>query len=141
MIRYLDSAEGIHASDLQGFFVDWPSAPSPDRHLELLRNSDEVMLAVDDETGTVVGFVTAITDGVLAAYVPLLEVLPEHHGRGIGRELMTRILARLGDYYMVDLVCEPDLQPFYERLGMRPAFGMITRNYGAQGGREPEVGT
>jgi len=67
----------------------------------------------------VVGFVTAISDGVLSAYVPLLEVLPDHQGRGIGSELVRRLLDRLGDLYMIDVVCDENVVPFYERLGLR----------------------
>lgn len=32
---------------------------------------------------------------------------------------------------MVDLLCDPDLQPFYEQVGMRRASGMFLRNYAA----------
>jgi hypothetical protein len=30
---------------------------------------------------------------------------------------------------MVDLLCDPELQPFYESLGMHRATGMMVRNY------------
>jgi len=86
------------------------------------------VLAVDEESGRVVGFVTAVSDGVLAAYVPLLEVLPDYQGRGIGSELMRRLLARLGDRYTVDLTCDEPLVPFYERLGLRRGVAMALRN-------------
>lgn len=33
---------------------------------------------------------------------------------------------------MINLMCNPDVQPCYERLGMRPSTGMIIRNYGRQ---------
>jgi hypothetical protein len=36
---------------------------------------------------------------------------------------------------MIDLLCDPDVQPFYGRLGMRPATGMLIRNYDRQSGR------
>jgi predicted N-acetyltransferase YhbS len=82
----------------------------------------------------VVGFITAITDGVLAAYIPLLEVLPEYQGRGIGKTLVRMLLKRLDGIYMIDLLCNPDLQPFYSEFGMRAMSGMAVRNYAAQGG-------
>jgi predicted N-acetyltransferase YhbS len=124
---YKTSASDVLPEHLSGFFVGWPHPPSAATHLELLRRSDEVILAVEDETAQVVGFVTAITDGVLSAFIPLLEVLPAHQGRGIGGELMRRMLDRLRRFYMVDLSCDAPLQPFYERLGMRPAQGMALR--------------
>ncbi len=127
MIEYAESVGGIGARHLEGFFVDWPTPPSPERHFELLLGSDHVVLARDGER--VVGFVTAISDGVLCAYVPLLEVLPSYQGEGIGSELMRRLLARLENLYMVDLCCDADLEPFYRRLGLQTLErGMGIRN-------------
>jgi len=70
-----------------------------------------------DCDGTLVGFVTAITDGVFAAYVPLVEVLPAFQRRGIGSALVENMLSRLRQCDMIDLVCDDDVAPFYERLG------------------------
>jgi ribosomal protein S18 acetylase RimI-like enzyme len=129
--EYVESADGVEADDLAGgFFVGWPQPPSPERHLELLRGSDQIVLARAD--GRVVGFVTAISDGVLSAYVPLLEVLPAYQGQGIGSELMRRLLAQLEGLYMVDLCCDAELEPFYQRLGLLTLErGMGRRNYEA----------
>lgn len=133
-IRYTDSLDGLLPGMLEGFFVGWPNSPSPQTHLEILRSSAAVMLAVDDETEQVVGFVTALSDGVLSAYLPLLEVLPQVQGQGIGRELVRRILEKLQGLYAVDLVCDDDLVPFYERFGFKPGRGMMLRNYDLQAG-------
>ena len=133
-MRYLTSTDAITVDQLHGFFVGWPNPPSPETHLAILRRSDAVVLAIDEETGRVVGFVNALSDGVLNAFIPLLEVLPEYQGRGIGSELVQRLLAQLGNLYAVDLLCDADVQPFYTRLGMQPAQGMILRNYARQSG-------
>jgi predicted N-acetyltransferase YhbS len=84
------------------------------------------VLARDD--GRLVGFINAISDGVLAAYLPLLEVLPEYQHRGIGSELARRMFDALGHLYMVVLVCDPELATFYERFGMVQLAGMARRN-------------
>ena len=120
MIKYTDSADSLSVQQLPpGFFQGWPNPPSRETHLRLLRESDAVVLALEAGSGAVVGFITGISDGVLAAYIPLLEVLPAYRGRGIGKELVRRMLDRLGHLYMVDLLCLPDLQPFYRSLGMQ----------------------
>lgn len=135
MICYRDALEGITADSLRGgFFFGWPNPPSVEIHLRMLQGSDHVSLALDDATGMVVGFVTAISDGVTCAYIPHLEVLPAYQGCGIGSCLMERMLDRLRDLYMNDLLCGADLQPFYARFGMRPAVGMAVRNYDRQFG-------
>lgn len=135
MIVYTDTVDGIDASQLTGFFVDsgWPTHPTPETHLRLLQNSAEVILAID-ETGQVVGYITAISDGILSAYIPLLEVLQPYQGQDIGSELVRRMLDKLQHLYMIDLLCDADVQPFYERLGMQPATGMLIRNYDRQSG-------
>ena len=127
MIEYTDSLAGIEPHHLHGFFVGWWEPPTPDKHLRLLRGSDHVVLAIDAEAGRVVGFVTALTDGVQSAFIPLLEVLPEYQRRGIGQELMRLMLDRLDAIPNVDLMCDPDVMPFYERFGMTPATGMVIR--------------
>jgi ribosomal protein S18 acetylase RimI-like enzyme len=136
MITYTDSLSGITDQQLKGFFAGWSNPPSPQIHLNVLQNSHAVILALDSDAGKVVGFISAISDGVLSAYIPLLEVLPEYQGRGIGSELVQRMLGQLKGLYMIDLVCDEGLRSFYERLGMRKAFGMMQRNFDRQNGKE-----
>ncbi len=106
MVRYVDSLDGIRLDMLHGFFEGWRRSVSPEEHLELLRGSNHV---------------------VLAAYIPLLEVLPDYRGQGIGTELVRRLLHKLKGLYMVDVMCDRDMQPFYARLGMLPSMGMMMR--------------
>ena len=131
MISYSSDVSGLTASDLTGFFVGWPKPPSPAQHLAVLRGSYRVVLARSD--GRIAGFVNMISDGVLTAFVPWLEVLPEFQGQGIGTELMRRILAEAQDFYSVDLTCDEELRPFYEKLGMFALTNMGIRNRAACG--------
>lgn len=117
MISYSGNSEDVRPADLNGFFVGWPSPPSNERRLDLLRGSDVVALAFDD--ASLVGFATAISDGVLSAFIPFLEVIPTHQRRGIGSRLVESLLAQLDDLYMVDVVCDSGLEAFYARIGFR----------------------
>jgi hypothetical protein len=45
------------------------------------------------------------------------------------------MLDRLRDLYMIDLLCDPELESFYAKFGMQPARGMATRNYHRQSGQ------
>lgn len=128
-ISYTSSLEGITEDSLQGFFVGWPHPPTPATHLELLKNSSHCLLALDSSTHKVVGFITAVTDKTLAAYIPFLEVLPAYQKQGVGKELVQRMLETLQNYYMIDLVCDPHIQQFYESVGMKRTSAMIRRNY------------
>ncbi|MHC4407437.1 MAG: GNAT family N-acetyltransferase [Planctomycetota bacterium] len=131
MVTYHSDLSRIQADDLQGFFSGWPSPPSPETHHRLLAGSTHFIVAVPEGESRVIGYVSAISDGVLSAYISQLEVLPEHRGHGIGSTLVRSLLERLHDLYMVDLVCDPDVQPFYEAAGMTRWSAMILRNYEA----------
>jgi GNAT superfamily N-acetyltransferase len=134
-VAYTTSLDGVAPEHLQGFFEGWPSPPKPDRHLEILRGSYRVVLAREPGDPRVIGFVNALSDGVLYAFVPLLEVLPAHRRRGVGAELVRCLFEELSDLYAIDLLCDAELVPFYARFGMRLATGMAIRNYGAAAGR------
>ena len=131
-ITYQETINGIRPSDLEGFFVEWSNRPSPERHLKILQGSDLLVLALS-KSRKVVGFITAITDGVSCAYISYLEVLPEWQGKGIGTELVTRMMQNLKTFYAIDLVCDEDTQGFYEKLGFSERCGMTIRNYESQG--------
>jgi len=134
MITYRCTLEGISPDQLDGFFDGWLNPPSKEMHFCLLHNSDAIVLAVDEDSKGVVGFITAISDQVLSAYIPFVEVLSEYRSQGIGKKLVRLLLDRLRDYYMIDLHCDEDLQGFYEKLGMNRASGMMIRNYKQQSG-------
>ena len=59
----------------------------------------------------------------MSAFIPLLEVLPEYQRRGIGSELVRRMLLLLADTYMIDLCCDEELVGFYERFGLADGSG------------------
>jgi ribosomal protein S18 acetylase RimI-like enzyme len=128
VIAYETALDGVREQDLAGFFAGWPTPPSPATHLRLLQGSDFVVLARDVENSRIVGFVTAVGDGVLSAFIPLLEVLPDYQGRRIGSELVRRMLSLLEGTYMVDLCCDEELVGFYERFQMSRWVGMGLRN-------------
>ncbi|WP_332838548.1 GNAT family N-acetyltransferase [Lysinibacillus fusiformis] len=134
MLIYKNNLEDISSDMLKGFFVDWPHPPSPETHLKLMENSSKVVVALNEQSNQIVGFITAISDGVLSAYIPFLEVLPAYKSKGIGKELINRMLIELQHIYMIDLCCDDDLVPLYEKFGMMKFNGMLIRNYSMQSG-------
>ena len=131
LVTFLDDFAAVVAlSDkmLTGFFVGWPTPPSPKVLSKLIRNSTYSIVAIDEAQDRCVGYVTALSDGILFGYVSSLEVLPEFQGQGIGQELVARMLKKLSNVYSVDIVCDPDVQPFYEKCGLRRCASMVTRN-------------
>jgi len=135
-IQYTKDITDITADMLNGrFFVDWPNPPDTAMHLKILMGSYRSFIAVDKEINKVVGFVNAISDGILTAYIPLLEVLPEYQGKGIGKKLIMLILEELKDLYMIDICHDKELVSYYAEFGAYPNHSSLFRNYSSQSGR------
>ncbi len=126
IIRYTNNPGSLVPHQLTGFFEGWPHPPSPARHLAILRASFAAWLAMDGDQ--CVGFINALSDGLLTAYIPLLEVLPEYRRRGIGSELVRRMVDTFRHFYAIDVVCDESVAPFYETHGFSKCAGMIKRN-------------
>ena len=127
MIEYTSDLSKITEKDLEPFFEGWGRKPSLSKRLKIVQNSNYVIIAKDNSR--VVGFINAISDKTLSAYIPLLEVIPEYRKRGIGKELVRQMMELLKEYYMIDLCCDEKLEGFYENTGMQKVSGMIKRNY------------
>jgi len=134
-MRLVSSLDGITPAQLHGFFEGWPNPPTPETLHHLLAHSYRISLAVEED-GRVVGLAQAISDGVLTAFIPMLEVHTSHRGQGLGTELTRHLLEQLNHLYGVDLSCDDDVVPFYERLGLKRANAMYLRNYARQNGGE-----
>jgi N-acetylglutamate synthase-like GNAT family acetyltransferase len=133
-LTYQTTADGLTEDQLTGdFFEGWLDPPSPATLLRILQSSDHVVVAARDEK--VIGFVTALSDEVISAFITLLEVVPEEHNKGIGHSLINQLLDDIGDIYMVDLVCDVNLSRFYAELGFATTTGMSRRDYAMQSGR------
>ncbi|MEX1378349.1 MAG: GNAT family N-acetyltransferase [Eubacteriales bacterium] len=124
-IKYQNTLENISPKMLDSFCVGWSKPLDGEKIFAILENSYKFSLAMDNKK--VVGFVQAISDKVKFAFIPMLEVLPEYQGKGIGTELMKNILSQLECIDNIDLICDAELQPYYEKLGMMKYTGMVIR--------------
>ncbi len=127
MITYISSLENITPSQLEGFFDGWWAKPNPETFLKTLHGSSHVILALENQQ--VIGFISAISDGMMFAYISLLEVLLTHQHQGIASELMRQMLLHYADLYAIDTSCDDQLVPFYEHFGMAQGNAMLIRNY------------
>jgi len=67
--------------------------------------------------GSLVGLGNAISDQGLVVYYPHLLVLPEYRRRGIGREIMKRLMNRYRGFHQHMLVAESKAAAFYRACG------------------------
>ena len=130
-VRTSRDASTVGADDVELFFQGWPVRPSSEQMLAALSGADEVALAWDGDR--LVGLATAITDGALFVYVPLVEVVADRRGEGIGARLVADLVARFPNRYGIDLSCDDDAVPFYEGLGFARVNAMVMRRPEALG--------
>jgi GNAT superfamily N-acetyltransferase len=72
-----------------------------------------------------VGFVRALSDGHLAAYIEDVMVHERCRHLGVGSVLMTRLLQELDGVAVVTLFCAPGTAPFYQQQGFQPSESVI----------------
>lgn len=67
-----------------------------------------------------VGYVDSVSNGVTDAYIQDLTVHADYQGKGIGTELMNRMIHELKErrVYMISVMFEENLLPFYQRFGL-----------------------
>jgi GNAT superfamily N-acetyltransferase len=98
---------------------EWSSAQKPELLHKALVSSHSLVTAWN---GTVlVGLGNAISDGYLVVYYPHLLVLPEYQGRGVGTELMRRLMARYHGFHQHMLVADGRALDFYQKCGFERA--------------------
>ncbi len=134
MITYSIDKSDLIGLDISNFFEEWPERPGEDVLRASIENATYVVLAIDPEKKRLAGYITALSDGVLSAYIPFLEVDRNYRERGIGHALVEKMVGQLGHLYMVDLVCDKELAGFYEEAGFESWHAMIRRNYANQSG-------
>ena len=133
-IRYSTDKKDISGLIASNFFDGWPNKPTEEVLKKSIENADKVVLAIDPEKNQLVGYITALTDDVLAAYIPFLEVEKTYRNNGIGKTLVKKMLEQLDHLYMIDLVCDKELAGFYTEAGFESWHAMIKRNYANQRG-------
>ena len=97
-----------------------------ERLAQLVRGSLWIVSAWEGER--LVGFARAISDGAFNAYISTVAVLPDYQRRGIGRELVRRLLEGHDGIQFV-LHANDRAYPFYLHLGLgfEPIDNILTR--------------
>lgn len=88
----------------------------PSLLLEGMRNSFFSVYVYDDNMLIATGRV--VSDGVMNAYICGVGVLSEYRNRGIGTEIMKKLLSHSQKHNLhAQFFCEEALVPFYRKMG------------------------
>lgn len=110
-----------HVADLVALYaVQWWSAGrDADGVRRMLAHSPMVIGVVEGDSGRLVAFCRALSDGVYRACIYDVMVDETHQNEGLGRLLMDQLTSHpmIKGVQRVELVCYPDIAPFYEKWG------------------------
>ena len=115
-ITYRDN-KNLDQEALRDLFLalEWDSGNHPDRLAKALGASASVFTAWDG--GLLVGLVSVLSDGFMAAYIHYMLVSPEYQGHGIGHRLMSMVNREYEDVLTKVLVSNGPAIGFYEQCG------------------------
>jgi ribosomal protein S18 acetylase RimI-like enzyme len=133
-IIYSSDKNDIKNLTRENFFAGWPNKPSEEVLRKSIANATYAILAIDTKNNRLAGYITALSDDVLSAYIPFLEVDKNYQKQGIGRRLVEEMLKQLDHLYMIDLVCDKEMVGFYAKTGFKSWHAMIKRNSSHQSG-------
>lgn len=116
-----------HLPELMELFASawWTAERTEAETLRILARSDAVVAVTHRGSGRLVGFARALTDETYLAVVLDVIVAPDMRGAGVGVTVMDAVLGhpRLAGVKSVELICQPDLMPFYRRWGFTEKVG------------------
>ena len=108
----------------------YPKERFHERIERLLKNAS-ISLAARNEDGLLVGVLLGVTDFAYWLFVTDLGVDRAYERQGIGRKLMKAALQQAGGEkdVIVYLAANENAVPFYEKLGMEKAAGVMVYNH------------
>ena len=99
--------------------IGWSSADKPELLQHSLKNSHRLVSAWDGEH--LIGLGNSISDDVLVVYYPHLLVLPDYQGRGIGQEIMRRLMSHYEGFHQQVTLADERAFSFFQNLGFTRA--------------------
>jgi GNAT superfamily N-acetyltransferase len=119
-IEYRDTREFSRAKLVALYEANhWSSAEKPDQLRKALLNSHAVVSAWAGEV--LIGLGNAISDGHLVVYYPHLLVHPDYQGRGVGTEIMKRLMEKYQGFHQHVLMADGRAIEFYRKCGFTRA--------------------
>ena len=116
--RFEYTADHIDWKEASGVFETAFGRPKDAEKMALaFNNSMFKCFLYDDER--LIGFGRALADGVFAAYIADIALLPEYQGQGLGKAIVSELLEMVKDHKKVILYANPGKEGFYGSLGFK----------------------
>ena len=125
--RIIRELSGADFDRLRKLYIEtaWIAPDDPAVFLHRAVSGSAVAVGAFDESGNLIGFGRALSDGCSDAYIQDVVVSPEFRGQGIGREIIRLLESELRQMGVdwIGLVGEPGTESFYSKLGLQARAG------------------
>jgi ribosomal protein S18 acetylase RimI-like enzyme len=117
-LTWSDSIDRFDWNELQALYRAAPLGDKSAAGLEtVFGNSRYRVFAFED--GKLVGAGRALADGADCSYICDVAVLPSHQGTGLGKEIVSRLVALSRGHKKIIRYSVPGKEPFYRKFGFR----------------------
>lgn len=117
-LAWSETLDGIDWDELSALYR---AAPLGDKTPAWLRTAfgNSMFRVFARDGAALVGAGRALADGVDCAYVCDVAVMPSHQGRGLGAQIVRRLVERAHGHRKIILYAVPGKEAFYRRFGFR----------------------
>ncbi len=117
-VEWIDSLENIDWEELSRLYLAAPLGHESPSDLKVaFSNSMFKCFAYD--SGRLVAVGRALADGKDCSYISGVAVHPDHQGMGLGKEVVTRLIALSKGHKKIILYAAVGKEPFYRKLGFK----------------------
>jgi GNAT superfamily N-acetyltransferase len=116
-ISWSDTLDGIDWAELEALYRAAPLGNKSAEHLRTVFTNSRYHWFARDEAGRLLAAGRALADGADCSYICDVAVLPEQQGAGLGKEVVSRLLADSRQHKKILLYSVPGKEGFYRRFG------------------------
>jgi ribosomal protein S18 acetylase RimI-like enzyme len=117
-LEWKETLCGVDWHELSALYRAAPLGEKNPADLEKVFSNSMFRFFVYD-SGRLVGVGRALADGADCSYICDVAVLPTHQGIGLGKEIVSKLVALSAGHKKILLYAVPGKEPFYRRLGFK----------------------
>ena len=117
-LDWVYSLEDVDWHELSALYKAAPLGDKPPDSLKRIFTNSMFHCFIYD-AGTLIGAGRALADGGDCSYICDVAVGPGHQGRGIGNDIVAKLVDLSAGHKKIILYSVPGSEPFYEKLGFK----------------------
>ena len=117
-LEWSDASNDVDWDELSRLYLAAPLGNKKPEDLKTVFTNSIFKFFVYDD-GVLIGAGRALADGRDCSYLCDIAVHPSHQGRGIGKEIVSRLVERSRGHKKIILYAAVGKEPFYRKLGFK----------------------